>query len=134
MESGRSVPHASALKRPGPSSARISSVAAAVHPAPRPTASIPTVGGSAMEAATPIAPTVVAPPPPAVVAAPPPAVGTSASSPVTTAMLGEGRDRQANEYERSETCEKRLEQGGLPHMSTLHRNGGYMAGRANRLY
>ena len=97
-----------------------------------------------MEAATPIAPTVVATSTvaaavvasatAAVVAAPTPAVGTSAYSPVTTAMLGEGRDRQANEYERSETCEKRLEQGGLPHMSTLHRNGGYRPGRANRLY
>jgi hypothetical protein len=44
------------------------------------------------------------------------AVGTSPTTTVTTAMLGESRDRQANEYERGYTREKRLEQGGFPHM------------------
>ena len=77
-----------------------------------------------MEAATPIATTVEAT---ATVAAAavetaatvaPAAVGTSTTTTVTTAMLGESRDRQTNEHERSETCEKRLQQGGFPHINT----------------
>jgi hypothetical protein len=48
------------------------------------------------------------------------AVETSAATAatMTTAMLGERRDGQANEREGSETCEKSLEQGGFPHMNT----------------
>jgi hypothetical protein len=48
------------------------------------------------------------------------AVETSAATAatMTTAMLGERRNSQANEREGSETCEKSLEQGGFPHMNT----------------
>jgi hypothetical protein len=63
------------------------------------------------------------------------AVETStAATTVTAAMLGESGDRQANESKRNDHCKKSFEQGGFPHISSLHRNGGWVPGRANRLY
>jgi len=45
---------------------------------------------------------------------------TAASASVTAAVLGKGGHR-ANECERSETCEKSLEQGRFPHINNLYR-------------
>ena len=76
-----------------------------------------------MEAATTIAPTVETAPGVAPTAMEPAATATvettaATATAVTAAMLGEGRHRQANEHERSQACEKRLQQGGFPHIST----------------
>ena len=52
-------------------------------------------------------------------AAPSPVETTAATTAtVATAMLGEGRDRQANEHEGRDAYKKRLEQGGMPHICT----------------
>lgn len=87
----------------------------------------PAAIASAVEPTSTVAPT-------AVEAASTATVGASASAPMTAAMLGNCGDGQANEDERSETCKKSLEQGGFPHMSSLHRNSGRMPRRADRLY
>lgn len=61
---------------------------------------------------------------------------TSASTSVSTTatvsatpVLGKRRSRQANQCEGSDTCEKSVQQGGLPHVSVLHPNHGSAAGR-----
>ena len=46
---------------------------------------------------------------------------TAASASVTAAVLGKGGHGRANKYERSDTCEKSLQQGGLPHFNNLYR-------------
>jgi hypothetical protein len=58
---------------------------------------------------------------------------TAASASVTAAVLGKGGHGGANECERSETCEKSLQQGGFPHVKNLHRTAVPLPGRANRL-
>jgi hypothetical protein len=45
----------------------------------------------------------------------------AASATVTAAVLGKGGHGGANECERSETCEKSLQQGGFPHINNLYR-------------
>jgi hypothetical protein len=46
----------------------------------------------------------------------------------TTAVLGKRRSRQANQCEGSDTCEKSVPQGGLPHVSVLHPTMGRLPG------
>jgi hypothetical protein len=50
------------------------------------------------------------------------AVETStASASVTAAVLGKGGNGGADKYERSDTCEKSLQQGRFPHINNLYR-------------
>jgi hypothetical protein len=56
------------------------------------------------------------------------------SSATVAAVLGERGDGRADEDKRSDTCKKSLQQGGFRHINSLHRNGRWLPGRANRLY
>jgi hypothetical protein len=59
---------------------------------------------------------------------------TASAASVTAAMLGKSGCRGTNQAGRSDSCEKSVQQGGFPHVITLHPNGGWLPGRANRLF
>lgn len=137
MESRRSVSIASALGGPSPSCAGTAPGGVSARPSVPGPAAVraavrAAVGSTAMIAAASTVTTTVGTAAPAITAAmeatATAAVKTSATaaSMTTTAVLGQRRDGQANECERSENREKTVEQGGFPHLNTLHRNGGWM--------
>jgi hypothetical protein len=80
-------------------------------------------------AATAVKPAVAA----STVEATPATTMKTAAATAVAATLGERRTGRANQSERRDRGKESLQQGGFPHINTLHPNGGGLPGRANRL-